>query len=116
MNENELFKKKLEDFRDGINLIEDIISKDNNDINCKIAQGKLKILKEKFKEEISLYTLKKNNERVTNFIKSYYIPTIQKASAAINVRCNTKPNSDWISELYSAKIEIEFTLNQLVSI
>jgi hypothetical protein len=46
--------------------------------------------------------------------QSRCFPAIQRAYYAINVRSNSRPNIKWISELYDARFEIQYHLDQLV--
>ena len=45
--------------------------------------------------------------------KAYYKPSVQKAFVDISVKWNSVPNRKWFSELYSARISITYTLDQL---
>ena len=46
--------------------------------------------------------------------QSRCFPAMQRAYYAINVRSNSRPNMKWISELYDARFEIQYYLDQLV--
>lgn len=77
------------------------------------AQQKMKALKEKLKAEYKAGDTVRGQDAMNHYEKAFLRPAIHQAYAGIMVRCNTNPNRDWFSQLYSGRADITHMLHQL---
>jgi len=79
------------------------------------AQAQMKSIKEKLNADYALGATVGGQKRLSAAEKAYFHPAVHHASTAIRARWNSNPmRSNWYAELYEARIDIEFFLNQLV--
>ena len=77
------------------------------------AQELLKQLKEDLRRDYRAGDTVKARERMTEVELCYLHPAIHQASTDIHVRWNSIPNEKWISELYAARGNITYMLDEL---
>lgn len=77
------------------------------------AREMLTNLKRRLEGEYRRTSTIKGHASLNQIEKAYYAPAVHKASASFQVRTNSIPGATWISDLYSARIDITFPLDQL---
>lgn len=77
------------------------------------AQTMLRELKSSLDAEKRRYNGVRKKARMTTIEKGFYYPAVSEASSRINVKWNSIPNHQWFSELYEAKTDIEYYMDQL---
>jgi hypothetical protein len=75
------------------------------------AQDLLRDLKDSL--EADCKDLHRRREQLNNYEWAYVDPALREANARISVRVNSIPGSEWHSNLYSARVDITYRLDQL---
>jgi hypothetical protein len=80
----------------------------------KEAQMQMKIVKEKLNADYASVATVRGQSRLTEAERAYFHPAVHEASTKLQVRWNSNPaRSSWYADLYDARTDIEFFLNQL---
>jgi hypothetical protein len=108
--------KRLTEHRDRIqDLMVLIANKTSLPLEVKTeARERMRALKEALKADHKQGALVKNAAEANRFERAYLYPAVHQASTVFRSRWNSDPiRSGWYSELYEARIDIEFPLRSL---
>ena len=108
--------RRLRDYSDRIKAIMDAIG-DKRTLAPNVkseVQTLLTALKADLKDDAHRCGLVRNRGKLTHLEKTCLCPAVQQASAGFHVATNSDPiRSDWHSNLYSIRIDIEYPMSYL---
>jgi hypothetical protein len=116
MTDEQNVAKRLRAHRDRIDKLMSLISS----ASCLLkpqkaeAQALMKSVKRNLRADYSSGATVRGHNRLTPAERAYFQPAVHEASTKLRARWNSNPiRSNWYSDLYDARTDIEFFLNQL---
>lgn len=109
--------KKLEAIKAQLETLEELIGEKRTLYGAekKQAQELLKSLKATLRSEYRRTSTSSGRDILNTTEKCHYAPAIHQADCAIRVKYNSIPNEQWLSEIYDARIDIEWAISGLKS-
>ena len=85
------------------------------DADEKIAQSRLKDLKQGLESDLNRYSTGIGRYQMSSAERDFYMPAIHEAVKRISVEIGSVPSQRWIDEIDIAQKYIKYYLNQLLS-